>query len=158
MKTTRKNRKRAIRFLAFMAVFMIAVNLDAVNLGVIAGKTSKPSQSFWGLNGQMGLIVPTLKLEIEWMHYNADEVLNALMAGIMFRPKLGKLSPYGVLGVGSEFDTVSLKFSRYNSFAFFGFGCHLFLMEVMSLRVDCRFLNFSERKRFSLSAGLFVHL
>jgi len=135
-----------------------SVDINAINLGVMAGTTSKPTQSFWGFSGQMGLIVPTLKLEIEWMRQNGGEGGNVLLAGIMFRPKFGSISPYGVLGVGTEFDTITFQFNRYNSFSFLGFGVHLFLMDILSIRADCRFLTFSERNRFRISAGLFVHI
>lgn len=147
---------------AFLTALLLAVltssHLSAINLGVIAGTASKPSQSFWGLSGQMGLIVPMLKLEFEWMRYSADYAANAMTASIMIRPKFGKLSPYGVLGVGTEFDTISFHFSRYNSFSILGFGAHLFLMDILSLRADLRFMTFSETSRFRVCAGLFVHL
>ena len=135
-----------------------SLQMKAINLGVIAGTVSKPTHSFWGVSGQMGLIVPTLKLEIEWMRSNDEQGINGLTAGIMIRPKFGSISPYGVFGVGTEFDSISFQFSRYDSFSFLGFGAHLFLMDVLSLRADLRFQNFAERKRFRFSAGLFVHL
>lgn len=142
-----------------LAAFLLAgQSLQAINLGVMAGSVSKPSQSFWGFSGQMGMIVPVLKLDFEWARYSGDPDTNAMTAGIMVRPKLGKISPFGVLGVGTEFDTISFEFSRYNSYSFFGFGVHLFLMDIMSLRADARFLHFTDHSRFRISAGLFVHL
>lgn len=131
--------------------------LSAINLGVIAGSVNKPSHSFWGVSGQLGMIVPLLKLEFEWSKYSINPGTNTMTAGIMLRPKFGKISPYGVLGVGTEFEAISFEFSRYNSFSFFGFGAHLFLLDIMSLRADGRFMNFIDRSRFRFSAGLFVH-
>jgi hypothetical protein len=155
MKTN--NRLTAVLLASFFFLGA-AQTVWGINLGLIAGTINKPSQSFWGVSGQMGMIVPVLKLDFEWVRYSGDPDTNALTAGIMARPKLGKISPYGVVGVGTEFDVLSFHFSRYNSFSFWGGGVHLFLMDIMSLRVDGRFQHFTDRSRFRFSAGLFVHL
>ncbi len=138
-------------------LFLIgSLNIGALNLGFMAGTVSKPSRTFWGVSGQMGMIVPALKLELEWMRFPEDEMFN-LHAGIMFRPKTGKFSPYGVLGVGTSYDKIGNMFKRDNNYVYFGFGSHLFLISLLSVRADLRFLNYKDDHYFRISGGLFVH-
>lgn len=115
----------------------------------------------YGIAGGTGMLVPMVKFEIEYYKKKDAGTLgkpNALTLGIKFRPKFGKFAPYGIVGVGGEFDSFGLSFSEYNKFSFFGGGMHFFLNGMVSLRGDIRFLNFSDSTRTRFSAGVFIHI
>ena len=84
--------------------------------------------------------------------------MNALTAGIAFRPKLGKVAPYMILGAGAEFEKLNFHFSDYRAFTFLGGGCHLFLTPILSLRFDIRFTHSRDADGTRLSGGIFLHI
>ena len=88
----------------------------------------------------------------------APNVPPVITAGIKFRPKFGKLAPYGIIGVGGEFEHLTFNFSKYDKFTFIGGGAHLFFSDMISIRTDIRFLNFSDSTRTRFSGGIFFHL
>lgn len=139
-----------------VVLLFLGMNAEALNLGFMAGTVSKPSRTFWGVSGQMGMIVPALKLEFEWMRFPQEERYS-LHGGIMFRPKTGRFSPYGVVGVGTSYDKIGSMFKRDNNYLYFGFGSHLFLVSLLSVRADLRFIHYKEDHDFRISGGLFVH-
>lgn len=147
-----------------LIVIVLAVltgSLRAVELGVTAGTMGKNGAFHYGFAVGSGLFVPMLKLEIEYYKVKDADFLvepGATTVGIKFRPKMGKISPYGIVGVGSEFESFGFDFGDYDKFTFVGGGVHFYMMDMMSLRADVRFLHFSDRNVTRISAGIFFHL
>jgi hypothetical protein len=148
--------RKKLFILTIVCIGMTA-NLFSFELGLIGGKISNPSEAFFGISGGSGFLFPMVKLEVEYWKL-ADTDFKALSGGIKFRPRFGMVSPYAVLGVGSEFGTFDFKFSDYNNFSFLGFGVHLHFIQVASLRIDVRFLNYSGYNRTRFSGGIFLQL
>jgi hypothetical protein len=147
--------------LLIIGALLFSSGLFPAEVGVFAGTITNPSHSHYGLSAGLGFLVPLVKFEFELYRQAGTEdpeLPNAVTAGIKFRPKFGKLWPYAVVGVGTEFRRFSLDFKKYDSFTFIGAGIHYKMMAVISLRADLRLLNYSEFNRTRLSAGLFVHL
>ncbi len=141
--------------------FEFGLSLGSMN------KTLTGSGLHYSLTGGTGFLVPMLKLELEYYHRfssddaagaGIDDSLNGLSIAVKFRPKFGKLSPYVVAGIGSEFDKFGVDFGEFDKFTFIGGGIHFYLMELMSLRADFRFMSFSADNRVRFSAGVFFHL
>lgn len=154
----------ARKFAVFCIILSIAgVSAHAVELGLTAGHMSKTydSGTHYGIVGGTGMIVPLVKLEFEMYRksgeYPVGEFSNGMSLGIKLRPQWGKLAPYGIIGFGTEYETVGLDFDEYNSFTFFGGGVHFFFSGMVSLRGDVRFYSFSDSTRTRLSAGVFIH-
>jgi hypothetical protein len=107
------------------------------------------------------VFVPMLKLEVEYYKVSKSvvpDLPNTLTAAVKFRPDLGRLAPYGVLGVGAEFDRFTLHSGEYNKISFIGGGVHLFLTGMVSIRGDIRFLHYKGYNRTRYTAGLFIHI
>lgn len=139
------------------ALLLLCLRLPAVELGLAAGSLSRPSSFGYGLSFGSGAFVPLVFLEFEG--WRIDEGgRKQLSAAVKLRPKLGAFAPYAVLGAGSEFQTLSLRFSEQDFFTFAGGGLHLFLSGMLSLRADLRFLHLPYGNRFRASGGIFVHL
>jgi hypothetical protein len=146
------------KIIIIIGVFFLATLPGiAYDLGIIGGISSKPNKLTIGFSGSMRLIVPGLKMEFE-LFKKIESTTKILSGGIKFNPKIGKISLYGILGVGTEFEKLNFQFSEYRAFTFMGFGVHLYLMDMMSLRGDMRFYNFSDINRNQFSLGLFLHL
>lgn len=145
------------KILILSLIIVCGLCLSGYDLGVIGGALSKPNKMFVGFSGSMRLIVPTLKIEFELFKI-IDSENNIISGGIKFNPKLGKISLYGMLGVGTEFEKINFDFSHYRAFTFLGFGAHLYLMDMLSLRGDMRFYNFTDVTRSRISFGIFLHL
>jgi len=143
----------------FLTAIALATTLtmNAYDLGVIGGFLSQPGEAVLGFSGGMRLIVPGLKLELEVFEV-AKSPDHFMSAGIKFNPKVGKIGLYGMLGVGTDFEKLNFDFSQYRAFTFLGFGIHVYLVEILSLRGDVRFYNYSDINRNRISAGLFLHL
>ena len=102
-----------------------------------------------------------VKFEVEYYRMIDDLVHdkpNTLLGGIKFRPKLGKISPYGVAGAGIEFDKLGLKFSKYNKFTYLGGGIYLKVKSMISLRADLRLLNFKDNTKIRYDLGIFIKI
>lgn len=121
------------------------MNLHSLEAGLIAGRWSADSTFFYGLSGGSGMIVPMTRLELEGYRISGHAGWNAITAGIAFRPRLGRIAPYAILGAGTEFEKLNFRWSDYNAFTFLGGGCHLFLVQILSLRFDVRFAHFRKR-------------
>jgi len=125
---------------------LLALNASALDAGLIAGSISQPASFFYGLSAGMGLIVPMFKMEFEG--YKIKELgLNCLSAAVKFRPKFGSFAPYAVLGAGSEFEKLNFRFSEHKFYTMLGGGFHVFFSSMFSLRIDLRFLHFSDINR-----------
>ena len=131
--------------------------IHSFEFGVIAGVISKPSSFVYGLSGGMGFIVPMMKFEVE-LYKITDTPNDVLSGGIKFRPKLGKLSPYAVIGVGTEFVKFDFESKNYEWFTFIGGGIHLKITGPATVRFDIRYLNFSNLSKVRFSGGIFIHL
>lgn len=146
-----------------LVLFFCGGSVFGFEVGVTAGTMSKAVDSgfHYGIAGGTGMLVPMLKFEIEYYKIKdtgSPGKSNTLSLGIKFRPKFGKFAPYGIVGVGGEFDSFGFRFSEYNKFSFFGGGLHFFLKGMISLRGDIRFLNYSDSTRTRFSAGIFIHI
>ena len=138
-------------------LLLLALHLPAFELGLAAGSISKPASFCYGLSFSSGAFVPLVFLEFEG--WRVDEGgLKQLTAGGKLRPKLGSFSPYAIVGAGSEFRTLSLRFSEQDFFTFVGGGLHLHLSGMLSLRGDLRLQHLPYGNRFRASGGLFIHL
>ena len=138
-------------------LFFFTFYAFSFEFGMLAGVISKPSKLTYGLSAGAGFIVPMLKFEAE-IYKISDTEHDGLTFGIKFRPKFGKLSPYAILGVGTEYKKFDFRTSSYKWFTFVGGGLHIRLMGSASLRLDVRYLNFSKKSRVRLTAGIFIHL
>ena len=152
-----------IKKILLLTVILMVVNgiAFAFEFGVTGGVMSKSSSNFnYGIVMGTGFFVPMLKTEFEFYKMRGTEPPdnpNGMTAGIKFRPKFGKFSPYAILGVGGEFEHLTFDFGEYNKFTLIGGGVHLFLMDMISIRADIRFLNFSDSTRTRFSGGVFFH-
>jgi hypothetical protein len=149
--------------ISIFALMVLGSSLHAFEVGVTVGSMSKTLDSgfHYGIAGGTGLFVPMLKFELEYYKMKEEMPLdrsNSLSLGIKFRPKFGRFAPYGIIGIGGEFDKFGLKLSKYNKFSYFGGGVHLFIKGMLSIRADIRFLNFSDSTRTRFSAGVFIHI
>jgi hypothetical protein len=133
--------------------------------GLTGGAMSKKIDSgfHYGLAVTAGFLVPMVKFEFEVykMKENVATVATkdkALCFGVKFRPKLGSFAPYAIVGVGGEFDKFGLDFGDYHKFTFIGGGCHVFLMDMLSIRADIRAMHFKDMNKTRFSAGVFLHL
>lgn len=148
--------RKKLFVLAIICVGLVG-NMLAVELGLIGGTISNPSEAFYGISGGSGFLFPMVKLEVEYWKLN-DTGFKAISGAVKFRPRFGAFSPYAVLGLGSEFDTFDFSFSDYDNFSFLGAGLYFHFAQVLSLRVDIRFLNYSAYNRTRFSGGIFVQL
>ncbi len=134
----------------------------ALEFGVTGGIMDKSSSKFnYGIAGGIGFVIPMLKLEVEFYKMSGAELPDkpsVITAGIKFRPKFGKLAPYGIIGVGGEFERWTFDFGEYDKFTYIGGGIHLFISAMISIRADIRLLNFSDSTRTRFSGGIFFHL
>ena len=136
----------------------LAVNIFALEAGLIAGSINQPPASFfYGLSAGSGAIVPMLKFEFEGYRIK-EPGWNSLSAAVKFRPKFGSFAPYAVLGAGGEFEKLDFHFSEYRFYTMAGGGFHIFFSSLFSLRFDLRFLHFSDVNKTRISGGLFFHL
>lgn len=139
-------------------LFVFSISLYSFEVGIIGGTLTKPSHNLYGLSGSMGLFVPMLKLELEiWRYTSVDypAYKNGGTLGVKFKPTLGKFSPYAVLGIGADFDTLGFQFDEYDKFTFIGGGVYLKLAAMISIRGDARFFNYTGYNRARVSAGVF---
>ena len=136
---------------------LLALNVSALEAGLIAGSISQPSSFFYGLSAGSGIIVPMVKFEFEGYKIK-ESGLNSLSAAVKFRPKFGSFAPYAFLGAGSEFEKLNFRFSEYSFYTMVGGGFHIFFSSMFSLRFDLRFLHFSDVDRTRISGGVFIHL
>jgi hypothetical protein len=136
---------------------MVMVNIFAIEVGLIGGNISNPSKFNYGISGGSGMFIPMLKFELEFYQL-AESTRKGLTTGIKFRPKLGKLAPFMIVGAGTEMEKITFQLSEYDFFTFIGGGIHYFAIRNLSLRLDVRFLNFSAANRTRLEAGIFFHL
>lgn len=143
--------------MAFLLVVFSVSSLFSFDMGFFAGMNTKPSHFIYGFSGSSGFLLPMMNFEVEIYNISNSEY-NAITGGIKFRPKLGKISPYGVIGFGTEYKKFNFKFSEYRGFSFIGGGIHFFMVDMFSFRCDIRFTNFSQRSDVRLSGGLFLHL
>ncbi|MGD2086025.1 MAG: hypothetical protein PVH61_07565 [Candidatus Aminicenantes bacterium] len=151
---------KKIIIVTFLCLFF-STGLFSLELGVIGGNISNPSHLNYGLSGSFGFLIPMVKFEFEYTRQADAEELeypNTFTGAIKFRPAFGRLMPYGVLGIGTDFRSFNLDFDEYESFTFIGGGIYYKMMAVFSIRADIRFLNFSGYNRTRLSAGIFIHI
>ena len=151
---------KKIIIVVFFCLFF-STGLFSMELGVIGGNISNPSYLQYGVSTSFGFLVPMVKFEFEYTRKaDADELEypNAFTGAVKFRPSFGRLMPYAVLGIGTEFQSFNLDFDEYESFTFIGGGVYYKMMAVFSIRADIRFLNFSGYNRTRLSAGIFFQI
>lgn len=147
-------KKKCVYLIFFLG---LVLKIFPIEVGLIGGNISNPSEFNYGLSGGSGLIIPMLKFELEF-YQMAETNFKALTAGLKLRPKFGKLAPYIIVGAGTELDKFTFKFSEYEFFTFFGGGIHYFLIRNVSIRLDIRFQSFSAANKTRLEAGVFFHL
>lgn len=143
--------------LLLFSVFLIIKTVPGVDLGVIGGPLTNPQSFSYGFSVGSGFLVPILRVEFEGFRI-INETDNTLTAGIKLRPKLGKVAPYGILGAGARFPRLSFDFNTYHFFTFFGGGLHFFAADMLSIRLDIRWLDVGDDNRFRFSVGLFLHI
>ncbi len=158
-----------------MSVWFGGASLYGFEFGVTGGVlTNTDGSGFnYGLSASSGLLIPMLKLEVEYYRLKTPDLntppetgtaanipfkQNTLTTGVKFRPKVGRISPYVIAGVGMEFEKLGFQLSKFNKFAFFGGGVMVKLKAMVSLRADIRFLNFSDGTKTRISGGVFVSL
>ncbi|MCK4835553.1 MAG: hypothetical protein KAT17_02905 [Candidatus Aminicenantes bacterium] len=146
---------KRVLFLFFILSF--SFHAPSIELGLIGGNMSNPSELSYGFSGGFGLFIPLLKMEIEWSPLPESE-LNAFSASIKLRPKFGKMSPFVVIGIGTEFEKLGFDFDQYDWFSLIGGGFHYYFNGFFSFRLDIRFQNFSDRNRIRIGLGVFFHL
>jgi hypothetical protein len=147
-----------IKKIIFLTGFLLlALNASAIDAGLIAGSITQPSSFFYGLSVGSGIIVPTLKFEVEGYRIK-EPGLDSLSVAIKFRPKFGSFAPYVFLGAGGEFEKLNFHFSEYSFYTMVGGGFHYFIVSMLSLRFDLRFLHFPDLDRTRFCGGIFVHL
>lgn len=151
------NKNRKTLLLLLTAVVFFIKTAPAVELGVIGGPMTNPQSFAYGFSVGSGMILPILKIEFEGFRV-INETDNILTAGIKLRPKLGKIAPYGIIGAGVRFQRLNFDFNAYRFFTFFGGGLHFYVADMLSLRLDIRWLDHGEDNRFRFSVGLFLHL
>ena len=134
-----------------------SISLYSLEAGFIAGRLSADSANFYGLSAGSGIFIPMTRLEFEGYRLSGM-TMNALTAGIAFRPKLGRVAPYMILGAGAEFEKLNFHFSGYHTFTFLGGGFHFFLAPILSLRFDIRFTHSQDANGTRLSGGIFLHI
>ena len=76
---------------------LLALNLFSVEVGIIGGRVTNPSEFNYGISGGSGLFVPLLKTEIEFYPLT-ESVENVLCASLKIRPKFGKFAPFAAVG------------------------------------------------------------
>lgn len=140
-----------------VVLLVMMTGLQGYDLGVIGGFLSQPSDTLVGFSGSTRLLVPGLKLEFE-MFKVLETPGSTISTGVKFNPKIGKISLYGILGVGTGFEKLNFDFDQYRVFTLMGFGLHIYLLEILSIRGDMRFYNYTDVNRSRLSAGIFLHL
>jgi hypothetical protein len=145
------------KLLILAGCLFLSLNLGALEAGLFTGPSSSPDTFTYGLSAGMGSILPMITLEVEGWKLK-EQGLTALSGALKFRPKLGKFSPYLIIGVGTEFEKLNFHFSQYHTNTIIGGGAHLFFSGVLSLRFDLRFLHFSDIDRTRISGGIFIHL
>jgi hypothetical protein len=144
-------------FLALLLLTTGSTGLYSLEAGFIAGHLSLDSANFYGLSAGSGIFIPLTRLEFEGYRFSGPAT-NTLTAGIAFRPKLGRVAPYMIIGAGADFEKLNFHFSDYRAFSFLGGGCHLFLSSILSLRFDIRFIHSRDENRTRLSGGVFLHI
>lgn len=142
---------------SILILVLFSIPLFSIELGIIGGNVTNPSELHYGISGGLGLLVPLLKMEFEFLSTPASGLME-LSAAAKIRPKFGKLAPYATAGVGTAFEKINFDIDQYELFTFIGGGVHFFFGGFLSLRADIRFQNFSDRNRVRLSGGIFVHL
>lgn len=142
----------------FILVLTVSVSaLFSFDLGIIGGVNTDPTHFIIGFSGSAGLLFPMMSFEFEIYNVVKSDY-KTMTGGIKFRPKLGKISPYGVIGFGTEYLKFNFKFSEYRGFSYIGGGLHFFMSDMFSVRCDVRFTHFSQRNDARISGGLFLHL
>jgi hypothetical protein len=143
-------------FISIMAL-ILSVNLMSVELGLIGGKMTNPSEFTYGLSGGSGLFFPLLKMEIEFTPLTESDA-NVLTASLKIRPKFGKFAPFAAVGAGVQFEKLNFDFGEYEFFTSIGGGLHMYFGGLFSIRLDVRFQNFSDRNRIRFGVGAFFHI
>ena len=149
------------KLLVFIVIMLIcSVGLFSFEIGLIGGTITEPSHSVYGLSAGMGFLIPMLKFEVEVFKVHEAEfpqLPNIITGGIKLWPKMGKFSPYAIVGIGTEFEKLEFDFDEYERFTFIGGGVHYSIAGMISLRADVRFLNYSGFNRTRLTGGIFIH-
>ena len=136
---------------------LLAAEASALEVGAIAGSISPPGTFFYGVSAGFGIIVSIIRLEFEGCQIREWD-MNSLSAAVKFRPKFGKFAPYVLLGAGGEFEKLNFEFSEYSFYSMMGCGLQLLFSSRFSLRVDLRWLHFSDEDQTRVSGGIFFHL
>jgi len=135
----------------------LALNVSALEAGLVAGSITQPSSFFYGLSAGVGTLIPMAKFEFEGYRIT-EGGLNNLSAAIKLRPKIGNFAPYALIGAGAAFEKLNFRFSEYRFYTMLGGGLHIFFSSLFSLRFDLRFLHFSDVNSTRISGGVFFHL
>lgn len=145
---------------AFFAILLLAglyVSAFSISLGLTGGTISNSNELTYGLSSDMSLLLPMVKLELE-LGLLTDIGDNIFSGGVKFRPKLGKISPYGIIGIAVEFNKFGFDFDEYKWSTFFGAGLHYYFIDMFSLRFDMRLYSFSVANRVRITGGVYLHL
>lgn len=147
-------------FIGVVFFYLSGPGLKATEIGLTAGMESNESHFTYGLSGSFGFLLPVLELEVEGYRMTGtgyNEMPGGLTCGVKFRPNLGLISPYGVVGVGAEMESIDFDFGEMEKYTFIGGGIYYKVVPVIALRADIRFLNFSGYNRLRLTGGVFIH-
>jgi len=146
--------------LVLSLLIMFSTGLLGIEVGIFAGSVSKPKHNLAGLSVGTGFMVPMLKLEAEYYkmtNVSLLELPKAISIGVKVRPRFGSLAPYGIVGIGMEFDKFNFKSSESDKFSFIGGGLHFYITGMVSLRGDVRLLHFKYGNRTRVTGGVFIH-
>lgn len=134
------NRRFGSIFSLIALVLVLSTSLMGMEFGAYAGTLNESGTTLLGLSLDSGFLVPMLKLETEFYFFTAPERTGkVLTAGLKIRPKFGKISPYAVVGVGTEMERLDLSQAKDRYFTFVGGGLSIKIAPMLSVRLDARF-------------------
>ncbi len=149
---------RTLRVFLLAAMLLLpALALTAIDFGVFGGASGKPGKLVIGGSMRTAMLIPFTRLEFEASR-GFDPSHTVLTVSVQVTGKLGHFAPYALIGAGTSFERLNLRFSEYRTLTFFGGGIHLYLIEYLSLRGDLRFIRLAGENSTRLCAGLFLHL
>ncbi len=169
MKKKRIHVRMAYSIPLIILLVVSSASLAGMQFGAYVGTLNEAGTTLLGLSLDSGFLIPMLKLETEFYFFTAPERTGkVLTAGLKLRPKFGKISPYAVVGVGTELQRLDLSMAKDRYFTFVGGGMSIKVAPMLSIRLDARFQQHGksltktpmlEAVNFTrFSAGVFVSI
>ncbi len=145
-------------FILAILLLLFCYPVFNVELGGIIGNVTNPDGLIYGVSVGSGIIIPMIKFEVELLNINNSEYKSGGLA-VKFRPRLGRIAPYIVAGVGVEFKNfIDFNKNNYLENTFYGTGFYYYFNRMFSIRVDYRAYNFSNHTKSRITGGFFVNL